>query len=396
MIDGQDYCVINPNEIKNDVLKIAEHKEQMSLAIQANNTSKVEELLPYIMKDQFNEISNLGKKVNEAMDKAASAKDRAEQKIKPILFKKAAAIEALQNTTYEIADAQVTVVDAQTLIFNYLNKIGEITKYLFSLGISNIAMNRMVVRELELRLKGASEEELSDLAKQELMGVIRQLKAQEDIMEKQEKTLSIVKDHDTILSELQNDSLEKGMQISQQTRKLEAQEKLIAKQIEKINEHGSHLANLDKKNDEYNAFIAKQVKLNEEQNKKILEIIENSNKQNTLIAIQIEKSNSQAEFLKILDEKAKKQDILFAELCNKSTQQNELLTKESNKNISQDTLIEELIQKNAQQKQQINLLQNDIESLKMQLDIKLNKNTLIIPMVISAFSLILTILHFFI
>ena len=59
----------------------------------------------------------------------------------------------------------------------------EITEiYLFGLGVSNLAMNRSVVRGVEMRLKGASEEELDELARQEILGVVRQLKAQEDIM----------------------------------------------------------------------------------------------------------------------------------------------------------------------------------------------------------------------
>ena len=68
--------------------------------------------------------------------------------------------------------------------FEYQKKLGEITKYLFGLGVTNIAMNRSVVRELELKLQGASAEELDEFARRELLGVVKQLKAQEDIMKK--------------------------------------------------------------------------------------------------------------------------------------------------------------------------------------------------------------------
>ena len=44
-----------------------------------------------------------------------------------------------------------------------------------------------VVRELEAKLSGASEEELSEFARAEVISVIRQLKALEDIMYKLEK-----------------------------------------------------------------------------------------------------------------------------------------------------------------------------------------------------------------
>lgn len=56
---------------------------------------------------------------------------------------------------------------------------------MFGLGVSNIAVNRTIVRELELRLEHASEEEIDDMARQELLNVVHDLKAQEDITKKQ-------------------------------------------------------------------------------------------------------------------------------------------------------------------------------------------------------------------
>ncbi len=82
----------------------------------------------------------------------------------------------------------MTAAEAQKLSFEYQEKLGEVTKYLFFLGESNIVANRTVVREIEMRLKGASEAEISSLAKQELINVVKQLKDQED-MAKNKKTL---------------------------------------------------------------------------------------------------------------------------------------------------------------------------------------------------------------
>ena len=101
------------------------------------------------------------------------------------LFQKEEAIEALQSATVQISEAKTASAEASNVSFEYQKKLGEMTRFLFGLGVSNIAMNRSVIRELELRLKGASVEELDALAQQELLGVIKQLKAQEDIMKKQ-------------------------------------------------------------------------------------------------------------------------------------------------------------------------------------------------------------------
>ena len=66
---------------------------------------------------------------------------------------------------------------------------------------------------MKLKLEGASAEEFSDLAKQEILNVIRQLKAQEDLLQKQEeldKKIKLVHDEnirqDDLLKE-QNEAI---------------------------------------------------------------------------------------------------------------------------------------------------------------------------------------------
>ena len=50
-----------------------------------------------------------------------------------------------------------------------------------------MAASRSVYRQLELKLKGASEQELSDLAKEEIQKVMTELKNKQDMMLRQEK-----------------------------------------------------------------------------------------------------------------------------------------------------------------------------------------------------------------
>ena len=140
--------------------------------------------LPNIITDQWRDIQGLEDKVKKSVKMAQTAKtsaDRAYGKSAGLGHKKEA-IESLQEASVDLAESQVQVVEAQQLSFEYQKKLSEITKYLFALGVSNIAANRTVVRELELKLRGASEGELSDLARKEVLSVISQLKAQEDMM----------------------------------------------------------------------------------------------------------------------------------------------------------------------------------------------------------------------
>lgn len=161
--------------------------------IKAKNVKQAD--LPVIIAKQYDKLKELEDNVERAYTLAQSASDSADNAYyKSAGFgHKKAAIESLQDAVKDLGSAQISAAEAQKISFEYQTKLAEITKYLFGLGASSIAMNRSVVRELELKLKGASAEEISDLAKQELVNVVTQLKAQEDIMLKQDKIMKEVK-----------------------------------------------------------------------------------------------------------------------------------------------------------------------------------------------------------
>lgn len=154
--------------------------------------------LPILIHGQIEKLNKLDQSVKKAIAAAEKAKDSAKDaKDKSAgLFKKKAAIEELQSAGMKLAEAVQLGAEAQKISFEFQTKLAEITKYLFGLGVSNIASNRSVVRELEMRLRGASQEELSELAQQELITVVKQLKEQEDILRKQENISKTLKIHD--------------------------------------------------------------------------------------------------------------------------------------------------------------------------------------------------------
>lgn len=145
--------------------------------------------LPDIISGQTQQMDDYSKKIEAAFAKANSAKAVANdaRNRSAGLGKKKVAIEALQLAEFELAEAVVSEAEAQQVALECIVKLGENSRFLFGLGVSNLALNRTVVRELELKLGGASALKLTDLAKQETLNVIRQLKAQEDILMKQEE-----------------------------------------------------------------------------------------------------------------------------------------------------------------------------------------------------------------
>lgn len=170
------------------------------------------EQLPTIIGNTFKHISEVDRKISNAVSRAEEAKqlaDEASQKNAGwSLFgsDKKEAIEALQSAAISQANALSDSVDANKELFNNQKKMSEALRYLFGLGVANMAANRTVVRELELKLKNASQEELSELARQEITNVILQLRAQEDMQYKLENHDRILREHkggiDKILGEI--------------------------------------------------------------------------------------------------------------------------------------------------------------------------------------------------
>ena len=170
------------------------------------------EQLPAIIGNTFKHISEVDRKISNAVSRAEEAKklaDEASQKNAGWSFfgsDKKEAIEALQSAAISQANALSDSVDANKELFNNQKKMSEALRYLFGLGVANMAANRTVVRELELKLKNASQEELSELARQEITNVILQLRAQEDMQYKLENHDRILREHkvdiDKILGEI--------------------------------------------------------------------------------------------------------------------------------------------------------------------------------------------------
>ena len=174
--------------------------------------------VPEIIGSQFTIMQEYKENLDIAKKKALDAQAQAlgSKEKKAGVFKNKTAIESLQETTLSLADAQIIAAEAQEKSFEYQKKLAEITKYLFGLGVSNIAANRIVVKELEMRLKNASEDEIDSLAREEIKNLVRELKMQEDVMQKQSLLNERIRELDEkmtlYLSKDEEDSYIKGLE----------------------------------------------------------------------------------------------------------------------------------------------------------------------------------------
>ena len=213
---------------------------------------KVEELpafIPQNLKDVIaNHIEDLPKEIGKQVDsmtKFKEAKDIAVENAKDAMDKATEssqielkwyksdrkAIEALQSACHAQSNAIDSNTEAIKQSFENQEKITRVSKTLLVMGLANSALNRMVIREISLRLQNASKEELDELARQELEGVLRQLKSQEDLRNRIENQKGTLDEHSKEITNLNRD-IKKFQSTTDKLR--EGQKDFIAKSDEHI------------------------------------------------------------------------------------------------------------------------------------------------------------------
>ncbi|MCH5288558.1 MAG: hypothetical protein J1E32_01425 [Treponema sp.] len=205
--------------------------------------------LPDSISGMITKISDLEKEVINSEESAKEAMryvndmERYEEKGKWIFRHRSGntkeIIDDTQKAVVKLADAQQVSVSALKKSFEFQKRLAEVSKNLFELGCANIAMNRTVVLAIEAKLNGASKEQISELARQEMMNVVRQLKQQEDIFKKQEILTSKVKDNVSrldekdILDKEQSEAIQKN---AEEIKRLEGIPQKLEENVSRLNE----------------------------------------------------------------------------------------------------------------------------------------------------------------
>lgn len=238
------------------------------------------------------EIKAIETKIAKAVASANNAKKKAKDanEVERHWYQNTTAriVDKLQPAVKSLATAVSESADTQKLLFEHQKILAQACQRLFAMGISNIAATRMVIRNIKLQLENASEEEISELARQELMNVMKQLQAQEDLANRQEKMSEKIKvhssslrehdklleDHDVLLQSqegkidklktsirdakknLQSKNLEQDERITKNDAKDQEQDKRLAEKDVKDLEHDNRLDAKDEKDNEHDTRIA--------------------------------------------------------------------------------------------------------------------------------------------
>ena len=158
--------------------------------------------LPNVINEQFNAILEIDKKIQLANENCEQAKQMANKQILAKGLNGKEAINSTQDAVKSLAQAQESIQEATKVLFENQQKMADGMRYLLMLGASNIAMSRVVVTELEAKLKQATKEQLSEKARAELIDVIKLLREQESAFSKQDRMSKEIKEHNKELEKI--------------------------------------------------------------------------------------------------------------------------------------------------------------------------------------------------
>ena len=163
--------------------------------------------MPIIIGDGMNSLKAIQQKIQETQQKAKDAKEQATDAwlVKVGFWHSSTpALEALQRAGKCQSEAVISISECQELLFKQQYILAQCTKFLFMLCCANLANAKIAVKEIQMRLQEASEDEISDMARNELQKTVQQLKQQIDILEQHERLKIKVDKIDISLKKLES------------------------------------------------------------------------------------------------------------------------------------------------------------------------------------------------
>lgn len=164
------------------------------------------EQLPIVISESMGSLKAIQQKIHETQRKAKDAKEKAVTAwhVKVGFFHRTTpALEALQSAGKCQSEALIDLSECQELLFKQQYILAQCTRLLFMLCCANIANARIAVKEIQMRLQEASQEEISEMARNELQKTVQQLKQQIDLLEQHDRLKRKVENIDLKMKKLE-------------------------------------------------------------------------------------------------------------------------------------------------------------------------------------------------
>lgn len=215
----------------------------------------------FLISDGIKEMDKVCEQIVRADELVKKTKEdiKATKNGKRKLFRRKKDVEALKAVTIDLAETQEVMVQAQKEISENQRKLSYISSQILSASIVNLATCQSAATRLEAELKNASEEELSDIKRETIKNVLKQIRAQQSILEKQAR------------AERRDEEL--ANRISKLVKNFHSQEEQIAEQS-KVDEE---LIELIKEQKHQNSIQENEIIALQEENKVLRETLNNTN-----------------------------------------------------------------------------------------------------------------------
>jgi hypothetical protein len=370
---------------------------------QFGNNGKIDESrLPDAITDQFKDVDKIKDQITQAKNKADEAKKKSEElhKLGPWGGGKKAAIEDLQESSKMLAIAQEQTAIAQGLFFEYQEKLAKATKFVFEIGINNMANTDTIIRQLQRYMEGASADELDELKQAEINAVIDRLLQQESIQKKQEKMWEQIDSLDLELAQQHEINERQAEEIKHNKEKNEEHDRLLAETKKKNEEQDRELKLQVQKDEEHDQLLAETKKKDEEQDRELKLQVQKDEEHDRLLAEAKKKDEEQDRELKLQVQKDEEHDRLLAEAKKKNEEQDEELDRQIKNDERHDLLFEKQKEINDSFSKEFEMLsdkflslQNSVKEVESQ---KASKSINIISLLIALAALGLSIAQFLI
>ena len=279
--------------------------------------------IPGLVDEQIKKLKALDEKVQDVLANAKDAKDSADQtrscKKSGILgIARADALETISDAVKALGDANESNAQGLSEVFGFMQSLAEISKGLFGLASMSMVAHNTVVQQLELKMRGASGEELSELAQNELERTISILKNQGNVLAEQDKQKNRLEAMQLRLNALSNEGerhdAEQDVRLDEGERKVAEHDNRLDAGEQKDAEHDRRLDEGDQHDVEQDKLLKQHSQTDQEHAQMIAANIEHDAQQDEQIAENMEQDARQDQQLAQHAEKDAEHDRLIAEL----------------------------------------------------------------------------------
>ncbi len=283
-------------------------------------------------------MTTISRKINALENTIRNKKEQIEAQTKKSagFGHKKEAIVGLQTATQELFTLQNDLFEAQALSFENQRLLGALSQGLITLGLINQANHDTMVEQIAKKLKGASKEELDDLARASLLKTLKELKERESERKKLRDLRDKVREQHVQLETQKQINRDVHVRLIEQTDKDNQQDAQLAARAEKDAEHDEQFRIQARKDMEHDRLLAEQAQKDAEHDQQFAIQAAKDMEHDRLLAEQAQKDAEHDEQFAIQARKDMEHDRLLAEQAHKDAEHDRLLLLLAERNEEQD------------------------------------------------------------